>query len=186
MGDISEAEVVRRLADHHHAYVAFIDNRPAAFGWVATRRARIGELNHEFILQPGNKYLWNFRTMMVYRGLGIYPALLQYIILNEVKNGDRLWIAHAPENRASLNGIRKAGFRYVGKLYVNTKGAASFEADGNAPQEERLVKALKLEMTGPSTASCWTCSSPYIKKRAAACCCAESTAICAGPRSMAA
>jgi GNAT superfamily N-acetyltransferase len=68
------------LANDHLAFVGYINNQPAAFGWMARGKARIGELNHELILPIGNRYLWNFRTMEAYRGLGVYPALLQYII----------------------------------------------------------------------------------------------------------
>ena len=107
---ISKEEVTRRLANDNKAFVAWINNMPAAFGWMARDNAVIGELNHGFILPEGNRYLWNFRTLEPFRGLGIYPALLQYILKEGDKMASRFWIIHAPENKASLYGIRKAGF----------------------------------------------------------------------------
>jgi len=101
MGAISSEEVVKRIANDNVAFVAFINNIPAAFGWMARRKARIGELAHELILPFGNRYLWNFRTMESFRGLGIYPALLQYIIRWETGKADQFWIIHAPENKSS-------------------------------------------------------------------------------------
>ena len=77
IGNSTIEDVTKRLANDNKAFVAFINNLPAAFGWMARDNANIGELNHEFILPAGNRYLWNFRTLEAYRGLGIYPALLQ-------------------------------------------------------------------------------------------------------------
>ncbi|HYC29062.1 MAG TPA: N-acetyltransferase, partial [Chitinophagaceae bacterium] len=111
-------EVRCRLANDHVAFVAYMHNQPAAFGWMARGKASIGELNHELILPGSNRYLWNFRTLEPFRGLGIYPALLQYIIRYEAVSAERFWIIHAPENHSSLSGIVKAGFTYVGKLYT--------------------------------------------------------------------
>ncbi|RYF86475.1 MAG: N-acetyltransferase, partial [Chitinophagaceae bacterium] len=80
MGSTTEEDVVKRLANDHLAFVAYMNNIPAAFGWMARGKATIGELGHELVLPIGNRYLWNFRTMEAFRGLGIYPALLHYII----------------------------------------------------------------------------------------------------------
>jgi GNAT superfamily N-acetyltransferase len=110
MGTTTVEEVIKRMANAHVAFVAYINNEPAAFGWMARGRALIGELNHEMKLPIGNRYLWNFRTMEAFRGLGVYPALLQYIIQWEEAKANRFWIIHAPENHSSLKGIKKAGF----------------------------------------------------------------------------
>src|SRR4028118_718183 len=80
IGNISLQEATYRLANDNKAYVAYFDGIPAAFGWMAMGKARIGELNHQFILPPGHRYLWNFRTLLEFRGLGIYPRLLQGIV----------------------------------------------------------------------------------------------------------
>ena len=115
LGEISVEEARKRLANDNLAFVAFWKDEPAAFGWMAMGRAKIGELNHDFILPERHRYLWNFRTLMEYRGLGIYPRLLQYIICRESSKAERFWIIHAPENSSSLKGIVKAGFTYVGE-----------------------------------------------------------------------
>src|SRR4051812_22508521 len=83
LGNTTEAEVVRRLGNDNLAFVAYMDQQPAAFGWMARGSALIGELNHRFILPLRERYLWNFRTLPEYRGRGIYPYLLQYIIRYE-------------------------------------------------------------------------------------------------------
>ncbi|HEU4609666.1 MAG TPA: N-acetyltransferase, partial [Chitinophagaceae bacterium] len=128
LGEITTDEVRRRLANDHLAFVAYMHKRPAAFGWMARGKAVIGELNHSLILPIGHRYLWNFRTLVNYRGLGIYPALLQHIIQYEASRAERFWIIHAPENQSSLKGITKAGFEYVGKLYTTPEGETAIEA----------------------------------------------------------
>ncbi|HEY0041642.1 MAG TPA: N-acetyltransferase [Flavisolibacter sp.] len=179
IGGTTREEVVKRIANDHLAFVAYINNTPAAFGWMARGKAIIGELAHELILPIGNRYLWNFRTMEAFRGLGIYPALLQYIIQQESKKASRFWIIHAPENTSSLKGIKKAGFQYVGKLY-SSKGATTIENTYLSKASRALLTEMDIVISGEEPASCWNCSSPYLKKRKPECCCATSQMECIG------
>src|SRR3954447_17317680 len=50
LGNTTVEEVLKRLSNNHLAFVAYINNTPASFGWMAITKARIGELNHEFSL----------------------------------------------------------------------------------------------------------------------------------------
>jgi GNAT superfamily N-acetyltransferase len=105
-------EVRRRWLEGHRLYLAWIGEQIAAFGWVATRTAEIGELALRFALSPDDRYLWDFLTMPAWRGQGIYPRLLQAILRLE-ETGKRFWIGHDPSNTASARGILRAGFRKV-------------------------------------------------------------------------
>jgi GNAT superfamily N-acetyltransferase len=180
LGNTTVEEVTKRLANDHVAFIAYIHNQPAAFGWMAKGKARIGELNHEFILPIGNRYLWNFRTLADYRGLGIYPALLQYIIQYEGTRASRFWIIHAPENKSSLKGIVKAGFEYVGRIYTKANGQIALEASTHSETYLDLLKEMDVHISAEDPASCWNCSSPYLKKRIPTCCCTEAETICTG------
>ena len=93
-----------------------MDGVPAAYGWVATLSASIGELSLEFSLPASDRYLWDFVTLPEWRGRGIYPRLLQGIVEAEGVQAERFWIIHAPENAASGSGVTKAGFESVGDL----------------------------------------------------------------------
>lgn len=178
---LPEQEIIHRLANDHLAFVAFYHDVPAAFGWMATGKAVIGELNHQLILPVGNAYLWNFRTSLAYRGLGIYPALLQYIIREQSARFDRFWIIHAPENRSSLRGIRKAGFNYTGKLSLNEEKQVTLEAGPISHETKTLLKEMGLHINKGRASSCWNCSSPYLRKRELQCCCSENGMACSGP-----
>jgi hypothetical protein len=50
MGTTTVEDVIKRMANDHVAFVAYINNVPAAFGWMARGKALIGELAHELIL----------------------------------------------------------------------------------------------------------------------------------------
>jgi hypothetical protein len=111
-----------RFEQGHRAYVSYVNDDAAAFGWVATREAVIGELGLQVRIPRRQRYLWNFVTLPAQRGKGVYPRLLNAIVTTESIDADKLWIAYAPENHASAAGIHKAGFVTVGSLAFDELG----------------------------------------------------------------
>ena len=149
-------EMARRLAGGHRAYVADRDGVPAAWGWVATRAAEIGELGSAFAIPAGERYLWNFVTLAAHRGLGIYPRLLDAIVRAESREAERFWIAYAPENHASGAGIRKAGFVDLAELSFDASGRAALR--GLLPGGGRIAsRVLGLPEAPDALAPCWRC-----------------------------
>jgi GNAT superfamily N-acetyltransferase len=150
------SEMSRRFAEGHRAYIAYINDEPAAWGWVGGESARIGEVNAIVQLPPNERYLWNFVTLERYRGRGIYPRLLQAIVREESRSADRFWIAYAPENRASGVGIAKAGFTTLAELSFDRHGHAALKSmvDGGATNVSRVLPLE--EASGPLT-PCWRC-----------------------------
>ncbi len=122
LADLDEHVVQTRLDEGHRPYIAWLDEIPVGYGWVATRTASIGELGLTFSLPSESLYLWDFATLPQWRGRAVYPHLLQGILHREVRERDMFWILHAPENRASEAGIRKAGFQPVDDLFFLVEG----------------------------------------------------------------
>lgn len=155
--DRTEAEIQRRFDEGHRAYVASWEGEPAAWGWVATRAAEIGELRSRFTIPAGERYLWNFVTLGSHRGLGIYPRLLDAIVRAESAEADRFWIGYAPENHASGSGIRRAGFTSVAELSFDADGQPALrptvEEDGAA-----LARLLGLPVAAAPLSVCWRCA----------------------------
>jgi hypothetical protein len=152
----SEREITERFAAGHRAYVAWWNDEPAAWGWVATRTATIGELGATLTLPTGERYLWNFATLASHRGLGIYPRLLQAIVRAESIQAERFWIAYAPENHASGSGIAKAGFTTQAEMSFDSGGRPALRAivPGGALAPSRLLGLVETtEMLTP----CWRC-----------------------------
>lgn len=150
------AEMERRFAAGHRAYLARLDGEVAAWGWVATREATIGELGLTVRLEPDDRYLWNFVTRPSHRGRGIYPRLLQAILLAEAGERGRFWIAHAPENGASASGIRRAGFAAVAQLSFDAAGRPALRALDER-EAGSASRALELVATADELTPCWRC-----------------------------
>jgi GNAT superfamily N-acetyltransferase len=150
------ADIERRFADGHRAYVAWHDENPAAWGWVATGTASIGELSASFNMSENERYLWNFVTLPSHRGLGIYPRLLQAIVERESQSAERFWIGYAPENRASGSGIAKAGFTAQAEMSFDSSGRPALRAlvPGGATASSRV---LGIRETTESLTPCWRC-----------------------------
>ena len=149
-------EMSGRFAASHRAYVAFVDGQPAAWGWVATSTAAIGELGATLTLNADERYLWNFVTLPSHRGRGIYPRLLQAIVSAESADGERFWIGYAPENHASGAGIRKAGFVTAAEMSFDAHGRPALRAEipGEATAASRV---LGLPITSEPLTPCWRC-----------------------------
>jgi GNAT superfamily N-acetyltransferase len=116
--DLAPEVVAARLQAGNRAYLAFMGEEPAAYGWVATQKGRIPEPEWFFDIPSQNCYLFNFLTLRQWRGHGIYPHLLQTIIRQEAQLFERIWIAYKPGNESSARGISKAGFHLLGDFFV--------------------------------------------------------------------
>jgi GNAT superfamily N-acetyltransferase len=149
-------EMSARFDAGHRAYVAWRNEEPAAWGWVATTSAHIGELGASFAIPSGERYLWNFVTLPAYRGLGIYPRLLQAIVRAESREAERFWIAYAPENRASGGGIARAGFTRLAEMSFDAAGRPALYAltPGGGVAASHV---LGLRVSDEALAPCWRC-----------------------------
>lgn len=150
-------EVHNRRQGGHHPYVAYLNGQPAAYGWVATREARIGELNLVFTLPPGQRYLWDFTTLPKFRGQGIYPRLLQSILQYEQPGANRFWIIHAPENLPSSRGIERAGFEPVGQLSFRLGGGVGLKPLNNLDRARAGGDLLGVPLIDSILSPCWSC-----------------------------
>ncbi len=142
--DIPEADVAAMLQEGHRPYVAHLSTGPVGYGWSATNRAAFGEGRVKFRVPATDRYLYYFVTLPAWRGMGIYPRLLQAILNRESRNAlvdgrggvdprlntcsggghprpcrqpERFWIVHQLANVASSRGIARAGFRIASKVY---------------------------------------------------------------------
>lgn len=149
------SEMTRRFAAGHRAYVAALHGESAAWGWVATRSAEIGELGTSFNIPCGERYLWNFVTRPTHRGMGIYPRLLEAIVRAESREAERFWVAYAPENHASGAGIQKAGFVSLAELSFDANGKAGLQdvIKGGAKVVSRVIGVPVADALAP----CWRC-----------------------------
>jgi len=155
--DIPVTEAARRMAEGHRAYVAWFRGQPAAYGWVATLAADIGEIGVAFAIPANERYLWDFKTRPEFRGLGIYPRLLNSIIRSEAATAERLWILAAPENTASNKGIAKAGFRGTGTVSFTIDGKPALGTKEGAGRALAAAAFLGVAASAKPARPCWAC-----------------------------
>jgi len=157
LNGIAVADVAARRTAGHHAYVGFMDGTPVTYGWVATCGADIGELALRFDLPPGDRYLWDFATLPAWQGRGLYPRLLQAVLLHESRFATRFWIIHAPENLPSGNGMQKAGLTPVGRLSFDAGGRAALTPSGSIERAKVGARVLGVPLVSAALSPCWRC-----------------------------
>jgi GNAT superfamily N-acetyltransferase len=115
---LSKRETNLRIQNGNLFSVAFVDDTPVAYGWIATREGGISGFHFSFPIPAKNCYLWDFSTLPEWRGRSIYPRLLQTIIQQELLI-ERFWIGYEPGNKASARGMTKAGFHVVSDFVIS-------------------------------------------------------------------
>lgn len=150
-------EVQERRQAGHRPYLGVLDGTPVAYGWVATRKASIGELGLTFRLPPGSRYLWDFATLPGWQGRGIYPNLLQAILKQEAREAERFWIIHAPENLPSGAGMHKAGLEPIGQLSFRPDGGVGLAPLGSLERAQAGAHLLGVPLAETVLAPCWRC-----------------------------
>jgi hypothetical protein len=140
--NISPTEIIELLQEGHRPYLARLGSVPVAYGWSASGRATFGGGRIIFQVPAGNHYLYNFVTLPAWRGLGIYPRLLQAILRHESSLNKRYWINHQSSNTASEKGISKAGFRLASKVYFLDTGKLCLIAGSDESERAEVGAAL--------------------------------------------
>jgi len=161
---LTHAEVGNRRKDGHRPYVARLDGQPVAYGWLATHKMSIGELDINVDLPPDDRYLWDFATLPDWQGRGLYPRLLQSILEQEIRNAKRFWIIHAPENLPSGAGMSKAGFEFVGQLSFTLDGKVGLAPYADSIERARIgADLLQVPIIESVLAPCWNCGGTVAK-----------------------
>lgn len=137
--------IQERMQAGHHPYVAFLRDSPVAYGWVVGQCEQITP-GLEWPLAAHERCLWDFVTLPVWRGQGVYPRLLQAILRVEVTQAERFWIGHTPENSASRRGILNAGFQPTIMGVITPAGQTRWTLQGNRQRAlaDPMVKYLNL------------------------------------------
>ena len=161
---ISHAEVMDRRMNGHRPYVAQMYGQPVGYGWLATSKMSIGELDINVELSQDDRYLWDFATLPDWQGRGLYPRLLQSILEQEIQNAKRFWIIHAPENLPSGAGMSKAGFEFVGQLSFTLDGKVGLAPYSDSTERARLgADLLQVPLIESILAPCWNCGGMVAK-----------------------
>ena len=154
---LAPEEVDQRMHTGHQPYLAFVEQTPVGYGWMATQDASIGELGLQFALPETDRYLWDFATLPEWQGYGIYPRLLQHILLQQSPAVERVWIIHAPENSPSGAGMTKAGLLPVGQLSFRSDGGVGLAPFESLERAQAGAALLGIPLIESVLAPCWCC-----------------------------
>ena len=135
MENLEDSEIERRLNEGNQVFLLRVGGEPAAYGWSASGPAHMGGISLAFEVPPGERYLWDFKTLPAFRGMGLYPLLLQTIMRRQSAEAEWFWIGHAQRNEASRQGILKAGFRLAGQLWRLASGGSMLIGAAEASPE---------------------------------------------------
>jgi len=109
-----------RLAEPgRYCWVALQDERIAGYAWVACAALSIDEIGCDFNPVQGECYIHDCFVVPACRGAGLYPYLLARVLQDCSTLDDSLHsavIGVVATNRASLRGIRKAGFSEFARI----------------------------------------------------------------------
>ncbi len=147
MTDSDLASIRERIGQGQSPWVARIGDQPVGWGWVATHEASIGELQIRLAIPPRNSYLWDFVTLPAWRGLGVYPHLLQAVLKHHT-DVDRFWLGHDTPNVASARGIVRAGFQVIGAVHRLFNGTLALVVDGQIDRSAAGAALLGLPVVG--------------------------------------
>src|SRR3954468_12373218 len=150
-------EVRQRLHAGHQPYLAYVEQTPVGYGWMATQEASIGELGLHFALPATERYLWDFATLPEWQGYGIYPRLLQHILMQQSSTVERVWIIHAPENSPSGAGMTKAGLLPIGQLSFRGDGGVGLAPFESRERAQAGAALLGIPLIESVLAPCWSC-----------------------------
>jgi GNAT superfamily N-acetyltransferase len=147
--DLTVAEVEARQRRGNRAYLARVGGEVAAYGWACHGTAECGWRNLPFTVPQGDCYLWDFATLPRWRGNGLYPALLTWILGRE-EPISCYWIMHNRDNKASRRGIARAGFRLAAALYDLPDGRFRIEPIADPPLAQLATVAFA-DLLAPRT-----------------------------------
>lgn len=137
MGFDDAAPVLQRLRSGRQCYIARIEEKLIAYGWITFDKESIGELGLSLRLQQGEAYIWNCATLPEYRGQRLYPALLAHMLVELQKAGiQRIWIGTDADNLPSQSGVARAGCQPIAEVFLAQDGRLSTRGRPGVPPED--------------------------------------------------
>jgi GNAT superfamily N-acetyltransferase len=137
MGYSDAGPVLRRFSRGRQCYIARVDGKLVAYGWITFDREDIGELGLHIRLNAGEAYIWDCATLPAYRGQRLYPALLAHMLAALRHDGyRRVWIGTDADNLPSQRGVALIGCQPIAEIIVAADGQyATRGCPGASPQD---------------------------------------------------
>lgn len=123
MGYRDTDPVLQRRSLGRRCYIARVEGKLVAYGWITFDQEDIGELGRRIHLDAGEAYIWDCATLPAYRGQRLYPALLAHMLAELKHDGyRRVWIGTGVDNLPSQRGVALVGCQRVVEIIVAEDG----------------------------------------------------------------
>jgi GNAT superfamily N-acetyltransferase len=124
MGFDDADPVLQRFSRGRHCYIARVEGKLVAYGWITFDQEHIGELGLSIRLGEGEAYIWDCATLTAYRRQRLYPALLGHVLAELQRAGlRRVWIGTDGDNLPSQSGVALAGCQRIVDIILAPDGA---------------------------------------------------------------
>ena len=127
--NVSASRVTQHIASKQKAFVASYRAKPVGYLFATTSRCWVGEIHDFLMIAPQEVYLFNAYVYRLFRGKGIYRALITHAAqYYKDKSFTNALIFSTQNNTNSIKGIEKAGFKCCGSVnFSNVLGRKSWE-----------------------------------------------------------
>jgi ribosomal protein S18 acetylase RimI-like enzyme len=106
--------IQQRLQSNRRCFSLRTAGQIVSYGWVTHGVEEVGELDRQFHFYDDEAYIWDCGTVPSRRNQGCYSALLNQLIYHLHAEGvARIWIGASRQNRPSIRGFARAGFKPV-------------------------------------------------------------------------
>ena len=113
--DLKDVDIEESYAGHGKWYSHRLSlGGQKAYASKAYERVHFMKLIHE----PNAMVIGDCATKEAFRGLSIYPFMLQHVARRMFEKVDKIYVLVSPTNKASVKGIEKAGFYFVCIIYA--------------------------------------------------------------------
>lgn len=107
----SEEEIDRRLCDGQVCVVARHKEKIVHYSWLTQKQQYAREIQSTLVFSSDESYLYNCRTIRSFRGLGIFPQVIQFAARISKTHGKKCLVALVDKaNKRSLRSFEKLGF----------------------------------------------------------------------------
>jgi len=130
--------LAQRLERGDNVCVAYKNSDILSYCWIAFDRISVDEIQMTLNVKNNEVYLYDAYTKPEHRGKGLYPAVLTELLnYSKEKNFSRALIFVQKGNRASHNGVIKAGFTLFQEIiFIKLIGLTFYILEKILPEEE--------------------------------------------------
>lgn len=114
--DINKDNLLKEIKCKSKVYAIVFNDKILHYSCICNSKIFIWEIQKEIIVPDNFSYIYNCFTTPAFRGKGLFPMMLDYIIQDKSKS---YLISALDDNEASIQSIQKLNFSFIGYCRYN-------------------------------------------------------------------